>query len=510
MGQKSFKKNYVLIYFWQSLSILLGFVSLFVVIPFLSSNKELYAIYSVCTSLTIFFSYADLGFISAGVKFAAEYYINGDKNNEIKIVGFVAFIMLTSFSLVAIGIFILGLFPQLLIPDITSGSEQWITARWLLIVMAFSCPILIGQRILNMIFSIRIEDYKYQRIMIIGNIIRILSIFYFFSNGEYKLIQYFIFYQIINLLVVLVAFIYIKKYNYNFLDLAKNFKFNKDVFNKTKKLSGTSLTMIICMIFYYELDQIAITRLIGLDAVAYYAIALSLMSFVRTFMSLLYSPYSVRYNYYSGTKDIQGLINFVKKIIWELAPFVFSPIIILSVTSAPFIISWVGEGYSKASLLISIMAISFIPNFISTPVSSYLIAVEDNKRLIYINILNVILYWLGIILLVNFINIYSFAIMKSLSPIIIMFLYWVIMNNRSRSNNIDFIKPIKLIMSLLPIVTISVISSLIVKHYMLYEHNKVALLINLLLMGMCLFISIFTAFLSNKEINSTIKSLIKK
>ena len=179
----SYKKNYINIYIWQFLSILLGFASLFVVVPFLSADKSLYAIYSVCTSLTIFFSYADLGFISAGVKFAAEYYINGDKNNEIKIVGFVAFIMLTSFSLVAIGIFILGLFPQLLIPDITSGSEQWITARWLLIVMAFSCPILIGQRILNMIFSIRIEDYKYQRIMIIGNIIRILSIFYLFSNG---------------------------------------------------------------------------------------------------------------------------------------------------------------------------------------------------------------------------------------------------------------------------------------------------------------------------------------
>ena len=268
--------------------------------------------------------------------------------------------------------------------------------------------------------------------------------------------------------------------------------------------------MIICMIFYYELDQIAITRLIGLDAVAYYAIALSLMSFVRTFMSLLYSPYSVRYNYYSGTKDMSGLINFVKKIIWELGPFVFSPIIVLSITSAPFIISWVGEGYIKASLLISIMVLSFIPNFISTPVSSYLIAIEDNKRLVYVNILNVALYWIGIISLVNFIDIYSFAIMKSLSPIIVMFLYWIIMNNRSKFNNIDFIKPIKLIMSLLPIVTISVISSLIVKHYMLYEHNKVALLINLLLMGMCLFISIFTAFLSNKEINSTIKSLIKK
>lgn len=80
----TYRRNYLLIYFWQSLSILLGFLSLFVVVPYLSSDKILFGIYSVCTSLTIFFSYADLGFVSAGVKYAAEYFIQGNKEKEVK------------------------------------------------------------------------------------------------------------------------------------------------------------------------------------------------------------------------------------------------------------------------------------------------------------------------------------------------------------------------------------------------------------------------------------------
>ena len=91
--QKSYTKNYLKIYFWQILSILLNLFSIFIVIPRLSSQPLIYGIYSICASAVIFLSYADLGFMNAGYKYASECYARGEKKEEIKVIGFVSFVL---------------------------------------------------------------------------------------------------------------------------------------------------------------------------------------------------------------------------------------------------------------------------------------------------------------------------------------------------------------------------------------------------------------------------------
>ena len=510
MQNIDYKRKYIFTYIWQALSILLGFLSLFVVIPFLSSDKSLYGIYSVCTSLTIFFSYADLGFISAGIKYAAEYYIRGEQNSEIKIIGFVAFIVMSTFLLIAAVLLLLGFFPQWLIPDVAGNSEQWNIASALLIILALSCPIIIGQRILNMVFTIRVEDYKYQRIIIVGSLVKILSAFYFFRDGHYELVKYFLCYQVINLLVVAVAFWYIKRYGYTVSSFIKSFRFDKKLFEKTKNLSGTSFILVICMIFYYELDQVVISRFMGIEIVADYAMALSVMSFVRTFMSLLYAPYSARYNHYSGMKDDCGLKKFTEKIILGLAPVVCCFIVLLSIFSKPFVFSWVGDSYSLTPYLVSIMVFSFVPNFVSTPVNSYFVAKEENTRLIKLSIANVVIYWCGILITANVFGIYSFAVMKSLSPIMLVLWYWILIKKDFGKNGEHFIPVKDLLQLLIPVLLFCVVIGLGVKPYMDYEHNKIYLLFNLLIMAGCFMSSMFVLFLTNKQVRLTIRNMVKK
>lgn len=505
----SYRKNYLLIYFWQSLSILLGFFSLFVVIPYLSADRSLYAIYSVCTSLTVFFSYADLGFISAGVKYAAEYFIREEKDKEVNMIGFVAFMMMAAFLVVSVVIIICAVYPTLLIPELTEGSKQWYIARWLLFTLALSCPVMIGQRVLTMVFTIRVEDYKYQRISIVGSLTKILSVFYFFREGHYQLLEYYVFFQVVNLLIVLVAFIYIRSYGYRMKSMLSAFRFNREIFDKTKKLSGTSLILVISMILYYELDQIVIANYLGIDAVAVYAIALSLMTFVRTFMSLLYSPYSSRYNHYSGVGDILGLQTFVKKVITELSPVVCCPILILALLASPFVVSWVGESYFSSSCLIAVMVFSYMPNFIGTPVSSYFVAREENMRLIKLSICNVVIYWVGIILTLHFLGVYSFAVFKSVAPILTVGGYWYLAKQDFSKQQVAFISFKSLLKSLFIPVAVAVLSSLIVKNFMWYEYTKSALFHNLTLMGVCLALSILVVFLTNKGFHASVCSLIK-
>ena len=510
MQSVDFRKKYLSIYVWQALSIALGLLSLFVVIPYLSSDKILYGIYSVCTSLTIFFSYADLGFISAGIKYAAEYYIRGERDNEIRIIGFVAFILMLTFLIIAVVILLLGFFPQWLMPDLIGNSERWHIASSLLIILALSCPIVIGQRILNMVFSIRVEDYKYQRITIIGSVVKILSVFYFFRDGHYELVEYFFFYQVINLLVVVAAFLYIRRYGYTFGSFVKSFRFDKRIFEKTKKLSGASFVLAISMILYYELDQIVISRFWGIEMVADYAIALSVMAFVRTFMSLLYSPYLARYNHYSGVKDDYGLKMFTEKIIWGLAPVVCCSIILLSILSKPFVYSWVGDSYGMTPCLVSIMVLSFVPNFISTPVTSYFIAKEENAKLVKLSITNVIVYWCGILMISGVLKVYSFALMKSLSPFILVLWYWMLIKKDFKKFNMNFIRIKDLLKLLIPVLLFCVVIGFWIKPYMNFEHNKASLLLNLLMMAGCFMASIFVLLLTNKQMRLTIKSIMKK
>ena len=58
--------------------------TMFIVVPIITENKILYGVYSICISTSIFLSYADLGFVSAGIKYAGECFAKKDYKNEIR------------------------------------------------------------------------------------------------------------------------------------------------------------------------------------------------------------------------------------------------------------------------------------------------------------------------------------------------------------------------------------------------------------------------------------------
>lgn len=496
----SYRKNYFKIYFWQSISIVLGFASLFVVVPYLSTDKTLYGIYSVCTSFTIFFSYADLGFISAGVKYASEYFIRNDKKNEMKMIGFTAFIMISAFAVVAFSILVIAIFPDILIPDLKVDSDGYKLARDLLMILAISCPIIIGQRILGIVFTIRVEDYIYQRMMIVGNIARILSVLYFFRDGQYQVIEYYIFYQAINFLVVIYGLFYTRHYGYSVMEFLRTIHFDKIIFNKVKKISGTSLIMTISMILYYELDQIAISHWMGIEAVAVYGVALSVLTLVRTFCSLIFSPYASRYNHYVGLNDMNSLAAFVNKMILMFGLVLIVPIATISFFAEPFVISWIGDQYVESAILVSLMTWSFASNFVKEPICSYFVATERNKILLKCNCLMPAVYWIGIIATNNLLGLNSFALFKFIAPTTIAIFYWRLAREdfKKKGNSLVSVKEVFLPL-VYPIFILGILSFFISPH-MYFVHNKVALLLNITIMGACLTISFIVGTLSNKTL----------
>ncbi len=506
-----YRHKYINIYFWQTLSVLLGFVSLFIVVPYISSNKSIYGIYSVCTSLTIFFSYADLGFLSSGVKYAAEYYIKGQHKEEVRIVGFTSFIMASVFAVLAIGIVVLGMFPKLLIPELVDGSRQLLIARWLLFTLAVSCPIIICQRLLNLIFTIRVEDYKFQRMNILGNVIRILSVFFFFGNERYMIVEYYIFYQFITLLVMMAALIYVRgHYGYGMKDIITTFRFDKEIFDKVKYLTGTALIMTASSVLYYELDQVVISNVLGINAVAVYAAALSVLQLVRSFSSIVYSPYTSRFNHFVGLSDYGGLTHFVKKMIIMFTPVLVVPILTLSLSAYPFVISWIGEQYKESGILVSFLALCFIFNFIKEPIGSYFVATERNKVLIKYNLIIPVVFWLGVFLTVSYLNTLSFAIMKFVAPLLSVVAYWVLAYKDFSKRGFEFISILQLLKALIPTIVIVVLFSWIFKHWMIEEHTKEALLINLLMMSFATILSFIVSIPFNSELKQEVNQYLCK
>ena len=167
---KSYSKNYLKIYLWQGVSLVLNFLSMFIVIPYLTSEPAIYGIYTVCISISIFLAYADLGFMSAGQKYAAEYFAKGERVEEIKVIGFTNFILLIFLFLFSIGFFILSFHPEFLIKDIELGKQETIASSLLLILALFT-PVTLLNRLLQMIYGIRLEDYIVQRTNIFASLL---------------------------------------------------------------------------------------------------------------------------------------------------------------------------------------------------------------------------------------------------------------------------------------------------------------------------------------------------
>lgn len=505
-----YKRKYIRIYFWQAITIIMGFVSLFIVIPHLSSDKTIYGIYSVCTSLTIFFSYADLGFLSSGLKYAAEYYIQGDYKNEIRVVGFTAFFMIMTFLVVDVGIVIIGIKPTLIIPELLPDTENYRIAQTLVLTLAIGCPLMIAQRVLQVIFTIRVEDYKFQRIVIAGYCIRILSVFYFFAPGRYMICEYYIFYQLVSLLVIFASLFDIKKYGYKIKDFLRAFKFDKAVFNKEKSLSIASLIFMISMILYNELDQLAIPSIFNVESVALYATAFSLMTFVRSYCSLVYSPYSSRYNHFVGLGDNAGLVDFTNKMVTVFNPIIVLPIFTVAMFSTPLVVSWVGDSYVESASMMSWMVLSFALTGFTQPLTTYMTAREKNKKIVTGAILLPVLYWSGIIVLSRFMDVKSFAIMKFVAPAILVGYYWNVITKDVKEMSFKFVNFYQLLLRLIPSIGISIALSLLLKPYMRYTQGANSLIFNFLIIGLSIIVVLSSALIFNPQLRTLFTTNMKK
>lgn len=370
-----------------------GFASLLIVIPLISSNQSLFGIYMYVTSLTLYFSYSDIGFLSSGQKFANEEYAKGNYIEEGKILGFVFAVLITFF--IPFSIFLLYISSN---PDIAFNNlepESFYYIKNLLLITAVLTPIqIIFQRIITTLYAIRLKDFVVTRIEIVANLIKLISVFYFFDDSKYMLIEYLIFVSILSITVyILCAYLSLKNKDFNIFLTLKSVKLSKKYFLKTKDLAFSSFALTLAFILYYELDLIIIGKIFGPYEIAIYASAFTLINFLRSLWAIVFSPFQNHINHHIGDEDFEKARNLIKYLITYSFPLYFAIMLSLLIFSDEFILYWVGADYLSSVIILKSLSIMSFMGFIVIPANIYMQAFLKIKYM-YLNsiILPVVFY----------------------------------------------------------------------------------------------------------------------
>jgi O-antigen/teichoic acid export membrane protein len=411
----SYSKNYIKIYFWKFISIVSGFLSLLIVVPHLSNDIELYGIYTFCISFTLYLSYADIGFLSAGQKYAAEEFTRGNRSEEIKILGFTGAILLLMILPFSIAMIYFSFHPELVINDLSSEGREIAGSIFLIIGILSPFQVII-QRLVQSILIIRIKDYISLRIDISFNILKIASVFFFFAKDRYLVVEYFLFISLMTVFSSLIVLAIIhKSENYDFIKLLKSIRLSKKYYIITKKLAFSSLFLTIGWLIYYELDLIVIGKWFGPHEVAIYAIGFTFLNFLRTLWNTVFSPYAQRFNHFAGNENMLEMKTLITKIIDYTFPLCILTTLVLLLGAKYIVLFWVGQEYFNSIIILQLLIIGTGFGFITQPSSYYFIAKLKYR---FINILAIILptlFFLGVVILTPTMGIRAFALSKSIA-----------------------------------------------------------------------------------------------
>lgn len=503
--QESYILNYLKVYLWQCLSITLNFLSMFVVIPQISSRPSMFGIYSICISITIFVSYADFGFMSSGFRYASESFAKNDLKREIQIVGFVSFILFVFVMVYALAVSIMAMHPEILIGNLTDPREVSAASALLAWLAVFS-PVIVLQRMLQIVYGVRIEDYIYQRINIGGNVAKIASVFLFVNASGYNIVGYFFTCQLIGLLCCVAALIVAKRrYNYNLGFLLQSFRFSKEIFGATQRLAFSSLYVTIAWVFYYEFDMLVIVKILGAEKLAFYAVAWSLTSFFRSISSTIFAPFRARINHFVALKDNVRLRGLYRRLMIVTMPAVLFPVISLMVLMRPFILCWVGNNYVSSVLIAQMLILTYIDGFSGNPANFLLVAQERVRELYLIGSLAPIIFGGGILLTIHMLDVTMFAFFKLLAVVPIQIFCLVISVRCLKSGGADFFKTV-ISPAILPCVFLILILSYL-KGFMPLEKSQLNVAVVVATGGVASFLSLLIYYWRSSEFRAAVRNV---
>lgn len=418
--------KYVNILLWQGVAYFLQVFSLFFVVPYLTNNREIYGIYLIVISISTYLNYGDIGFLSSSQKYATEAFAKNDEQKEKEFLGFGVFIISVIASLFMLFLFLLSRNPNYIIKGLENEENRKV-ASTLILTLCLFIPVAVFKRVLNIVFDIRLASHQFQRLFLINTLLNIVAVQYFFDNQSYKITEYFLFSQVLNLFTcLLAATLLYKNFKFNILSLFSHVKFKKHIYKKARNLAYSGLLLMISWFLFYEIDQIVIGKYLGSEKVAIYGIAFTFSVFFRGLYGILFNPFMIRANYFMGLGKIEELKVFIYRLIIISAPLTILPTIALSLVSPKLILCWVGTDFQESTLISRYSALLYSLMFITSSINIYLIVIEKVRESVIAGILTPILFWGSVFYLMPEKQLLAFAMMKFMLIVLLGLFYLIV------------------------------------------------------------------------------------
>lgn len=423
----NFKLKVIYIYITKFLGILTGFLSVILVVPKLTSNPTTYAIYTLCISLGLFFSYADLGFLSAGQKFATESFIQNKREDEVKVISFVLFVFSIFVASIFVVLILFSIYPEWIIK--TTGIDNLNKASILILILGLSSPVIILQKFNLLVCSVRIEEYIFQIIELIFNLFKIVSIQFFVTSSNYNIVGYYFTNQLLTLFSAIICFVIVKRrYKFQLKFLLINFKFSRIMYDRTKGLALSSLLLTFSWILYFELDSIILSKFFGIEILAIYSVAFVLLNFCRNLYNALFSPFnSLFYQLAGKNEDINLRHAFFDLMKWSMPLSIIPPFALIYYMDE-IISIWVGVAFLDSIFISRVFVLTISLTALYIPMG-YIIMAKAMNNLLRTNAIILPLIFYGSMAFLYYIGLKteSLAISKLFTILINLLLYFIFM-----------------------------------------------------------------------------------
>ena len=363
MAQKSqLKAGALLSYMEIGLNILLGIVYTPVVLRIL--GKAEYGLYSTVSSTILTMSILSLGLNSGYIRYFSMYKKNNDMESIYKLNG----LFISIFTVIGIIIITCGLLLTAnveLIFDEGLTKSEYATARILMVLLTISLAISFPAQVFAHIITANERFVIFRTLGMIKTVAGPLVALplLFMGYGSIGMVSATLFVAIVIDVIYFYYVIKVLKYKFYFRD------FEKGIFKSIFVFTGFIALNLIAEQMNHNLDKILISRYMGTEPTAVYAIGYTLYMYYTSFANAISGVFTPRvHNTVNATdNDEKERTNRLTELFVRVGRIQYIILALLTLGiiffGYEFIMIWAGSGYEQSYYVVMLLIIvSIVPN----------------------------------------------------------------------------------------------------------------------------------------------------